>query len=103
MPASQTADTHVDISAPVRHHVYWPRTPDEQTSREAFETVGEGVLDMILSPIRRSIPLTYIGRERSLGSLYPGACYRGHQNAAEESKQYPVEVIIQASSLNKTF
>lgn len=97
MPASRNTGTHVEQITPLRHHIRWPHTPDEQSVPEAFESVGEGVLERILDPVRRSVPLLARDRERNLGTLYPGACFKGHQNAAEESKHYPVEVMIQVS------
>lgn len=67
-------------------------------------------MDRSLSVIRDRIPLPRRGPSperddipKTLGGLIPGALFRGHQNAAEETKQYKVEVEIKDVDLSESF
>lgn len=77
-----------------RESFSWPETPTEQAVPESFESTGECVIERILEPIRDKVPFLPHRRRQSLSCLSPGSLFSGYQNAAEESKQYPVEVAI---------
>ena len=70
-----------------------PETPTGQVVPDVFGITGGCVIERILGVVRDSLP-ELPKREREIVGLAPGSVFVGHQNAAEESKQYPVEVAI---------
>lgn len=77
----------------------WPRTPDGPTIPDVFTITGDCVMEESFSKIRHGIPTARKPEHdqtipKFLGGLVPGALFRGHQNAAEDSKRYNVEVEI---------
>lgn len=80
-----------------------PATPVGETTVPSFEYTGDCVIHRILRPIRERLPLLPCRSSdhvEAMGTvLRAGSVFSGRQNAAEDSKHYPVEVEIKVVSL----
>lgn len=101
MPGSEERTCQVRWSMP---------TPQEPLVPDRFEATGEGVINRAVRPIHDglSLPKTRSIEEmeedlpRSLGVLFPGSNFRGHQKSANEEKTYSVEVGIKVAIIDWT-